>query len=90
MFHMQVIFPYDEFLKLCNWRDLDYLPCGLLNCGNRYNRIVLYCTYVCLLCKYLLKSIIYRVLSVQLLCQCCFTMSFMYEATCSLSLRNGP
>uniref|UniRef100_A0A0D9WSR7 USP domain-containing protein n=1 Tax=Leersia perrieri TaxID=77586 RepID=A0A0D9WSR7_9ORYZ len=23
----KVIFPYDDFLKLCNWSDLDYLPC---------------------------------------------------------------
>ncbi|KAF0902783.1 hypothetical protein E2562_019112 [Oryza meyeriana var. granulata] len=40
----KVIFPYDEFLKLCNWRDLDYLPCGLLNCGNScFANVVLQC-----------------------------------------------
>jgi ubiquitin carboxyl-terminal hydrolase 36/42 len=32
----QLLFSYDEFLKLYNWKDFDYIPCGLMNCGNRY------------------------------------------------------
>ncbi|KAL5225059.1 hypothetical protein ABZP36_011698 [Zizania latifolia] len=40
----KVIFPYDDFLNLCNWRDLDYLPCGLFNCGNScFANVVLQC-----------------------------------------------
>jgi hypothetical protein len=35
----QVLFPYDEFLKLYNWKDFDFVPCGLMNCGNRYDGI---------------------------------------------------
>lgn len=44
----QVLFPYDEFLKLYNWKDLDVVPCGLMNCGNRYSIIILY-IIICLL-----------------------------------------
>ncbi|KAG0517802.1 hypothetical protein BDA96_09G120600 [Sorghum bicolor] len=34
--HGHVLFPYDEFLKLYNWKDFDFVPCGLImNCGNR-------------------------------------------------------
>ncbi|XP_062229439.1 ubiquitin carboxyl-terminal hydrolase 19-like [Phragmites australis] len=40
----KVIFPYDGFLKLYNWRDLDFLPCGLMNCGNScFANVVLQC-----------------------------------------------
>ncbi|KAG8095071.1 hypothetical protein GUJ93_ZPchr0012g21088 [Zizania palustris] len=40
----KVIFPYDDFLNLCNWMDLDYLPCGLFNCGNScFANVVLQC-----------------------------------------------
>ncbi|KQK16875.1 hypothetical protein BRADI_1g31187v3 [Brachypodium distachyon] len=40
----KVIFPYDEFLKLYNWRDHDFLPCGLVNCGNScFANVVLQC-----------------------------------------------
>jgi hypothetical protein len=35
----QVLFPYNEFLKLYNWNDFDFVPCGLMNCGNRYDGI---------------------------------------------------
>lgn len=34
-FLMQVLFPYDEFVKLFNWDTSGFPPCGLLNCGNR-------------------------------------------------------
>lgn len=40
----QVLFPYDEFLKLYNWKDLDVVPCGLMNCGNScFANVVLQC-----------------------------------------------
>lgn len=32
----QVLFPYDEFVKLFNWDKPGFPPCGLLNCGNRF------------------------------------------------------
>lgn len=32
----QVLFPYDEFVKLYNWDKSIFPPCGLLNCGNRF------------------------------------------------------
>lgn len=39
-----VLFPYDEFLKLYNWKDLEFLPCGLMNCGNScFANVVLQC-----------------------------------------------
>ncbi|KAJ1260174.1 hypothetical protein BS78_10G212400 [Paspalum vaginatum] len=40
----QVLFPYDEFLKLYNWKDLDVSPRGLVNCGNScFANVVLQC-----------------------------------------------
>lgn len=33
---VQVLFPYDEFVKYFNWNKLGFPPCGLLNCGNRF------------------------------------------------------
>jgi ubiquitin carboxyl-terminal hydrolase 36/42 len=43
----QVPFPYDEFLKLYNWKDFDSVPCGLINCGNRYDGIILATVTTC-------------------------------------------
>lgn len=34
---MQILFPYDEFVKLFNWDKPGFPPCGLLNCRNRYD-----------------------------------------------------
>ncbi|KAL6603727.1 hypothetical protein ACP70R_044088 [Stipagrostis hirtigluma subsp. patula] len=40
----KVLFPYDEFLELYNWKDFDFLPCGLMNCGNScFANVVLQC-----------------------------------------------
>ncbi|RCV22095.1 hypothetical protein SETIT_4G192800v2 [Setaria italica] len=40
----QLLFSYDEFLKLYNWKDFDYIPCGLMNCGNScFANVVLQC-----------------------------------------------
>ncbi|TVU08388.1 hypothetical protein EJB05_41792 [Eragrostis curvula] len=40
----KVLFPYDEFLKLYNWKDFDFIPCGLMNCGNScFANVVLQC-----------------------------------------------
>ncbi|XP_066376358.1 LOW QUALITY PROTEIN: ubiquitin carboxyl-terminal hydrolase 19-like [Miscanthus floridulus] len=52
----QVLFPYDEFLKLYNWKDLDVVPCGLMNCGNScFANVVLQClSYTRPLVAYLL------------------------------------
>ncbi|KAL5559571.1 hypothetical protein UlMin_035782 [Ulmus minor] len=30
----EILFPYDEFVKLFNWDKPGFPPCGLLNCGN--------------------------------------------------------
>lgn len=34
--YFQILFPYDEFVKLFDWDKPGFRPCGLLNCGNRY------------------------------------------------------
>ncbi|KAF9615441.1 hypothetical protein IFM89_023547 [Coptis chinensis] len=40
----KVLFPYEEFVKLFNWNDVRFPPCGLLNCGNScYANVVLQC-----------------------------------------------
>ncbi|CAN6163242.1 unnamed protein product [Urochloa humidicola] len=40
----QLLFPYDEFLKLYNWKEFDFKPCGLMNCGNScFANVVLQC-----------------------------------------------
>ncbi|KAL2318000.1 hypothetical protein Fmac_031876 [Flemingia macrophylla] len=39
-----VLFPYDEFVKLFNWGKPGFPPCGLLNCGNScFANVVLQC-----------------------------------------------
>ncbi|XP_061368081.1 ubiquitin carboxyl-terminal hydrolase 18-like [Gastrolobium bilobum] len=39
-----VLFPYDEFVKLFNWDKPGFPPCGLLNCGNScFANVVLQC-----------------------------------------------
>lgn len=32
----QILFPYDEFVELFNWAKPGFSPCGLVNCGNRF------------------------------------------------------
>jgi ubiquitin carboxyl-terminal hydrolase 36/42 len=40
----QVLFSYDEFLNLYNRKDFDFIPCGLMNCGNScFANVVLQC-----------------------------------------------
>ncbi|GMH11773.1 hypothetical protein Nepgr_013614 [Nepenthes gracilis] len=40
----KVLFPYDEFVKLFNWDNPGFPPCGLLNCGNScFANVVLQC-----------------------------------------------
>ncbi|XP_073002168.1 ubiquitin carboxyl-terminal hydrolase 18-like [Typha latifolia] len=40
----KVLFSYDEFLKLFNWDNPGFPPCGLLNCGNScFANVVLQC-----------------------------------------------
>lgn len=34
-FTLQGLFPYDLFVKLYTWKEVELLPCGLVNCGNR-------------------------------------------------------
>ncbi|KAG9456018.1 hypothetical protein H6P81_000526 [Aristolochia fimbriata] len=41
---VKVLFPYDEFVKLFNWDNPGFPPCGLLNCGNScFANVVLQC-----------------------------------------------
>ncbi|GMI95132.1 ubiquitin-specific protease 19 [Hibiscus trionum] len=40
----EVLFPYNEFVKLFNWEKPGFPPCGLLNCGNScFANVVLQC-----------------------------------------------
>ncbi|XP_047316349.1 ubiquitin carboxyl-terminal hydrolase 19-like [Impatiens glandulifera] len=40
----KALFPYDQFVKLYNWKKFDLQPCGLINCGNScYANVVLQC-----------------------------------------------
>ncbi|PIA58902.1 hypothetical protein AQUCO_00400035v1 [Aquilegia coerulea] len=40
----KVLFPYEDFVKLYNWENIEFFPCGLLNCGNScYANVVLQC-----------------------------------------------
>ncbi|KAE8786849.1 Ubiquitin carboxyl-terminal hydrolase 19 [Hordeum vulgare] len=59
----KVIYPYDDFLKLYNWKYNDwkygeFLPCGLVNCGNScFANVVLQClSYTRPLVAYLLEK----------------------------------
>ncbi|CAM6021515.1 unnamed protein product, partial [Sphagnum balticum] len=56
-FCVQILFPYDYFVKLYNW-DMLRLPCGLINCGNScFANVVLQClTYTRPLTAYLLEG----------------------------------
>ncbi|XP_074564362.1 uncharacterized protein LOC141820902 [Curcuma longa] len=39
-----ILFPYDEFVRLFNWENPGFPPCGLLNCGNScFANVVLQC-----------------------------------------------
>ncbi|CAM8958608.1 unnamed protein product [Rhodiola kirilowii] len=52
------LFPYEEFVKLYNWNNPGFPPCGLLNCGNScFANVVLQClTYTKPLVAYLLEK----------------------------------
>ncbi|XP_050216896.1 ubiquitin carboxyl-terminal hydrolase 18 isoform X2 [Mercurialis annua] len=54
----EVLFPYDEFIKLYNWDKEAFSPCGLLNCGNScFANAVLQClTFTRPLAAYLLEK----------------------------------
>ncbi|CAJ2675132.1 unnamed protein product [Trifolium pratense] len=53
-----VLFPYDEFVKLFNWDKSGFPPCGLLNCGNScFANVVLQClSFTRPLVAYLLEN----------------------------------
>ncbi|GJZ26605.1 ubiquitin carboxyl-terminal hydrolase 18-like protein [Tanacetum coccineum] len=54
----KILFPYDEFVELFNWKQRGFPPCGLLNCGNScFANVVLQClTYTRPLAAYLLEK----------------------------------
>ncbi|MCO5550584.1 hypothetical protein L7F22_004072 [Adiantum nelumboides] len=54
----KVLFPYDYFVELFCWTDLELVPCGLVNCGNScFANVVLQClTFTQPLAAYLLKG----------------------------------
>ncbi|KAG9147014.1 hypothetical protein Leryth_005270 [Lithospermum erythrorhizon] len=40
----KILFPYDEFVELFDWKSPGFPPCGLLNCGNScFTNVVLQC-----------------------------------------------
>ncbi|CAL9194984.1 unnamed protein product [Musa hybrid cultivar] len=40
----KILFPYEEFVKLFNWDNPGFTPCGLVNCGNScFANVVLQC-----------------------------------------------
>ncbi|XP_042391460.1 ubiquitin carboxyl-terminal hydrolase 18-like [Zingiber officinale] len=40
----KILFPYNEFVRLFNWENPGFPPCGLLNCGNScFANVVLQC-----------------------------------------------
>ncbi|XP_009408046.2 ubiquitin carboxyl-terminal hydrolase 19-like isoform X1 [Musa acuminata AAA Group] len=53
----KILFPYEEFVKLFNWDNPGFTPCGLVNCGNScFANVVLQClTSTRPLMAYLLK-----------------------------------
>ncbi|KAF5815430.1 putative ubiquitinyl hydrolase 1 [Helianthus annuus] len=54
----KILFPYDKFVELFNWKNQSYPPCGLLNCGNScFANVVLQClAYTRPLAAYLLEK----------------------------------
>ncbi|KAI3756115.1 hypothetical protein L1987_55929 [Smallanthus sonchifolius] len=54
----KILFPYDKFVELFNWKNQGFPPCGLLNCGNScFANVVLQClTYTRPLAAYLLEQ----------------------------------
>ncbi|CAK9171624.1 unnamed protein product, partial [Ilex paraguariensis] len=54
----QILFPYEEFVELFNWKKPGFPPCGLLNCGNScFANVVLQClAYTQPLLAYLLEK----------------------------------
>lgn len=52
----KILFPYDKFVELFNWKKQGFPPCGLLNCGNScFANVVLQClAYTRPLAAYLL------------------------------------
>ncbi|GAB4861347.1 ubiquitin-specific protease [Ancistrocladus abbreviatus] len=53
------LFPYELFVKLYNWKEVELLPCGLINCGNScYANVVLQClAFTPPLTSYLLQGL---------------------------------
>ncbi|KAK9077773.1 hypothetical protein SSX86_006111 [Deinandra increscens subsp. villosa] len=53
-----ILFPYDKFVELFNWKNQGFPPCGLLNCGNScFANVVLQClAYTRPLSAYLLEK----------------------------------
>ncbi|CAI9275087.1 unnamed protein product [Lactuca saligna] len=54
----KILFPYDKFVELFNWKKQGFPPCGLLNCGNScFANVVLQClAYTRPLAAYLLEK----------------------------------
>lgn len=90
-------------MKLFNWNKPGFPPCGLLNCGNRYEYAILKLSVLPLFgcfqlleghtCAYLsiyFSFIVCPSLSVQLLCQCGFTMPHIHKAFGCLLVGEGP
>lgn len=54
----KILYPYDKFVELFNWKNQGFPPCGLLNCGNScFANVVLQClAYTRPLAAYLLEK----------------------------------